>query len=138
MKLDGLPVTNATTPLVLRVSANDIEGGDQKVPSECAVARCCRRTLHAKEVRVHLGRVYLRLDDTGWLRYNTSPDLRLEIIVFDRKGEFTPGKYTLKPVPPSQSNGRAHSPSPSPRKRKKGTNPRKPPTVVRNVRSGRR
>lgn len=88
--IDGLPVLDAKRAIKLTVSSADIRKGDLKRPDDCAFARACRRELHVKEARVHLGRIYLRTNDTNWLRYQTPRALRSEIIAFDRGGVVSP------------------------------------------------
>jgi hypothetical protein len=59
------------------------------------------RELHVKEARVHLSRIYLRTNDTNWVRYQTPVELRQEIIAFDRGGVFEPREFKLTPITPS-------------------------------------
>jgi hypothetical protein len=70
------------------------------------VAQAVKRELHAKEVRVHLGRVYVRTTSTHWTRYITPGSLRAEIISFDRGGRFALGVHTLGAVPIGQRTGK--------------------------------
>lgn len=133
LMIDGLPVLNAKAPITLKVTSRDITQADPKQPDQCAFARACRRALHVKEARVHLGRVYVRSNDTDWLRYITPPALRVEIIAFDRGGEFMPGEYTLLSPPKSKQTGKEQGS----KKRATGTGtPRGAPHIVTNVRSG--
>ncbi len=133
LRIDGLPIINARAPITLTVNDKDIEGGDIKKPDQCAFARCCRRAAHAKEVRVHLGRVYIRTNNTNWVRFITPPSLRTEIIAFDRGGEFAPGSYTLPaPSKAKRTGKRQGSNKSTPRAGKK----RRKPHIVTNVRTG--
>jgi hypothetical protein len=52
------------------------------------------------KARVHLGCTYVEVGNK-WLRYKTPAAIRTEIISFDRGATFTPGPYTLRPMPPS-------------------------------------
>lgn len=131
-EIDGLPVMDAKTPITLKVTKNDIARADIKEPANCAVARACRREMHAKEVRVHLGRVYVRTNEGGWLRYMTPPAMRQEIIAFDRGGTFEPGEFTLRVMPPTKRLGQATGG----RKPQRGGPKRRPPHVLTNVRHG--
>lgn len=132
-KIDGLPVFDAVAPLTLTVNDADIEGGDVKKPDQCAFARCCLRQGHAKEVRVHLGRVYVRMNKSNWIRYITPPILRTEIIAFDRGGEFAPGTYTLPAPSVSKRTGKQQGSN----KRTPGNGKkRRKPHIVTNVRTG--
>lgn len=130
-QIDGKPIINAKKPIKIVINKNDISKADVKEPADCAVARACRRELHAKEVRVHLGRVYLRINDGNWTRYMTPKPLRAEIIAFDRGGVFEPGEYQLLAVEPSKQKRTSEK---SPRK-KKGK-PRSKPHIITNVRMG--
>ena len=72
--IDGLPIINAKKAIVLEVTSNDITHADPKEPTDCAMARACRRGLGAAEARVHLGRVYLRMrNGKQWVRYIARP-----------------------------------------------------------------
>jgi hypothetical protein len=94
-QIDGLPIIDAKRPLVVHVTAEDITKADRKEPTDCVMARACRRDAHVKEARIHLGRVYLRSNKGNWVRYMTPRYLRTEIIAFDRGGDFAAGEYTL-------------------------------------------
>jgi hypothetical protein len=100
--IDGKPVFDAKRPISLTITPNDIAKADRKEPIDCAVARACRRELHAKEARVHLGRVYVRMNEGNWQRFVTPKALRSEIIAFDRGGSFEPGTFALLPPSPSK------------------------------------
>lgn len=134
--LDGLPVLNAKRGVKLHVIDNDIKRADRKVPEDCVVARTCRRQMHAKEVRVHLGRVYVRQNAGNWLRYMTPRSLRTEIISYDRGGRFEPGEYHLSaPTPTARKAGHQGSAWARPKKGRKGKK-RRPMHVVTDVRIG--
>lgn len=94
-EIDGLPVVDAKHPITIHVNKGDLNKANTKDPADCVVARACRRELHAKEVRVHLGRVYVRTNDNNWVRFVTPPRLRNEIISFDRSGKFETGDFLL-------------------------------------------
>lgn len=138
-EIDGKPVFDAKKPLILKVNANDVAKADPKEPADCAVARACRREMHAKEVRVHLGRVYVRMNEGNWTRYLTPKAMRQEIITFDRGGSFEPGEFTLSPPMSRAATGKQQGTSR--RKYKNGSsNPnrkkRPAPHIVTNVRMG--
>ncbi len=137
-QIDGLPIIDSTRALRVTINKNDIAKADVKNPEDCVIARAVRREHHVKEVRVHLGRVYLRANEGNWVRYFTTRALRTEIIAFDRGGTFEPGEYSLKGVPPSHKLGakrKAYAKKkvigPKTRKKKRMT-----PHVVTNVRTG--
>ncbi len=101
-QIDGKPIIDATSPVTLEISPGDIAKADRKEPLDCVVARACRRDLHAKEVRVHLSRIYIRFGSGSWQRFMTPPHMRSDIIAFDRGGTFPPGTYILNPPPPAR------------------------------------
>jgi hypothetical protein len=133
MEIDGLPVKNGSKRISLNITKGDIGRADRKKPDQCVIARCLRRSLHVKEARVHLGRVYLWLNDAEWIRYITPPPLRSEIIAFDRGGTFEPGEFALLPPSASRRTGQEQGT----KTRTKGAGKtRAPPHVVTNVRGG--
>ena len=94
MKLNGLPVFDATEPLPFSVTNRDINRGGTKEPDSCAIALACKRKTHCKDVRIHLSYSYL-LEGDHWVRYRTPACISREIVAFDRGGSFDPGEYTL-------------------------------------------
>lgn len=138
-QIDGLPIIDAKRPLTLNITERDIKGADVQDPADCVVARACRRELLAKEVRVHLGRVYVRTNKGNWNRYITPKAMRTEIIAFDRGGKFEPQSFELKtPSEAKQASGtrqgtrsRYKNSRNNPNRKK-----RRSPIVVRNVRTG--
>lgn len=101
MKIDGMPVFDATEPVHLIIDDSDIKRGNSNNPSGCAAALAAVRQIGGvREARVHLGRVYLKIKE-GWLRFETPRSLRTEIVAFDRGGRFVPGAHDLLPPPPS-------------------------------------
>jgi len=137
LQIDGLPVLNATEPLLLKVTGRDVAKATLKQPNECAVARACARQFHVKEARVHLGRIYLRTNETNWVRYMTPKPLRDEIIAFDRGGAFEPGEYTIGAVDKWRRDraGRTQGGKSTPKAKRSGKR-RRAPHVVQNVRGG--
>lgn len=107
MKINGLPVEDATKKLVIVVKPQDIKGSNSKDPASCAAARACKRQLHNKEVRVHLSRIYVKFP-RKWVRYETPLKLRDEIVAFDRGGKFLPGTYIAPKIRPTLSLGRRY------------------------------
>src|SRR5689334_1454435 len=101
-QIDGKPIVDATKPVTLEINTKDIAKADRKEPLDCVVARACRRDLGAKEVRVHLTRIYIRFGDGSWQRFVTPKSMRTDIIAFDRGGSFPPGSFVLNPPPASQ------------------------------------
>jgi hypothetical protein len=94
MKLEGLPVRDATEPLEFTVTKRDVAKGGVQAPDSCAMALACKREHHAREVRIHLNYSYV-LEKDHWVRYRTPSCVTREIIAFDRGGTFDPGEYML-------------------------------------------
>jgi len=128
--IDGLKVFDAKKPVRLIVTEDDCRRANRKKPKSCAVARACGRV--AEEARVHLSRLYLRINGQ-WQRYETPKAMRDEIIAFDRGGAFEPQEFRLKPPRPSrrlgQHTGGQH-------RLRKNAKRRRKPHVVTNVRMG--
>lgn len=135
-QLEELPIFDGKRPLKLKITTKDINSADPKRPNSCAVAKACKRELHAKEVRVHLSRVYVRTNDLNWQRYMTPQNLRSEIVAFDRGGQFEPGTYTLGKVPHyDQPTGSRQGGKDKPGHKKSRTRKRAY-HVLKNVRGG--
>ena len=96
--INGLPIKNAAQSLLIHITGPDIKSARPKRPDFCVVALAIKREMRAKEVRVHLGRVYVRTTGAHWTRYLTPGSLRAEIISFDRGGRFALGVHTLGAV----------------------------------------
>ena len=100
MKINGLPVVDATRKVILTITPQDIKIGSPGQEDSCAVAKACLRQFKCRAVRVHLARIYM-LVGKKWLRYVTPGSIRSEIIAFDRRSSFKPGDYTINPLEPS-------------------------------------
>ena len=87
-----------------------------------------------KEARIHLGRVYLRTNETNWVRYQTPASMREEIIAFDRGGSFEPQEFRLAAVVPSKTKRTHQGGKDAPRSKR--TKKRRAPHIVANVRGG--
>jgi len=99
-KLEGADVKNSARRVRIDITSNDIKKGKPLRPDACAAAECIKRSLGAKEVKVHRGVTYVKhKGQKDWTKYVTSSGLRLETIIFDRGGMFIPGEYDLQPVP---------------------------------------
>lgn len=134
--IDGLPVFNAKKPIKLKITKRDIGIADPKKPDHCAAAVACKRELHAKEVRVHLGRIYVRTNNTNWQRYSVPRNMRTEIIAFDRGGSFEPGEFMLG-APQERPSHQGGPEAPGARdKRRPHSKKIVPKMVVQNVRTG--
>lgn len=132
MKINGLPVYDASKPVVLEITAQDIRSGKAGQPAACAAAQACYRQLHAKDVRVHMGRIYIS-DGKRWYRYLTPGSIRSEIIAYDRRSSFKPGDYKLNPLAPSHRGSDRHK-NPAKSRNSKGWAPRAKPHIIEGVR----
>lgn len=101
MKIEGLPVKDATRSVILHITDSDVRKGRKKNPKECAAAQACKRQLGATEAQVHKTRTYVRFNG-HWQRYQTPGSLQAEIVAFDRGGSFEPGEHILLKMPPSK------------------------------------
>ncbi len=101
MKLEGLPVYDATEPLGFTVKTRDITKRGIQSPDSCAMALACKREHHSKDVRIHMKYSYV-LEKDHWTRYRTPASVSREIVAFDRGGSFDPGEYML--LVPYKSN----------------------------------
>jgi len=144
MKIDGLPVRNLTKKIRLVISEQDCKRGNTKTPNSCAAALAAVRQVYGcTEARIHIGRVFLRVQDKGkkkehWLRGKTTGGLRTEIATFDRGGAFEPGIYDINPLAPSERpTGKRKGNKPKFKHGRPGKH-RKSPKVLHGVRgSGR-
>src|SRR4051812_36463432 len=99
MFINGLPVVDATGPLEIEITATDVAKGNSKDPAACAAAQACMR-MGFTEARVHLSRTYVKKGKV-WIRHRTDPNIRTELVAFDRGAMFAPGHYVLTPPAPS-------------------------------------
>ncbi len=142
MKINDLPVIDASKKITITITPKDVLKGNTKDPGACAAAQACIREVpKCTAARVHLGRTYLQLDKK-WVRFQTPEALRSEIISFDRGHEFQPGEYVLRAMAPSERQNRGkRNGSSKPGARDKGSKtriPKKPrakPHVVYGVRA---
>lgn len=95
-------VINATIPVIITITDEDIALGAKKDPAGCAAAISCCRVPRVAEARVHTSTTYLRDSRKGkWVRYRTPSALRFGMIAFDRGGTLESGEYILRPIQPS-------------------------------------
>jgi hypothetical protein len=104
IKIGTTKISNSYRGLRFKIGKSDIENGQPNDPCNCAAARALRRHFDAKEVFVFRDVTYVLKKEGSALRFHTSASLRLETIVFDRKGEFYPGEYDLEPAPMANAN----------------------------------
>jgi hypothetical protein len=132
MTIDGLPVVDAKKPVTIKIGQPDILKGNTRDPAACAAAVACKRIMHAKKARVHLGRTYV-LMGKKWLRFMTPMSLRTEIVSFDRGAKFAAGTYVLSPPQPSMRMGKRTGSDKD--KRKGGAKRRAPHHILTGLRA---
>jgi len=110
-KIGEAKISNAYRAFEFDIRARDIEEGQPNDPCSCAAALALRRATKAREVRVYRDVTYIQRDKDHADRYHTSSALRLETIVFDREGNFVPGRYRLEPMPLREKSTRKSSSS---------------------------
>lgn len=101
-KIDGSKIVNAKTKLTIKITPSDINNSSRKSPEDCAMAVAVKRICHAKDVRVHLSRTFVK-QGKEWVRYRTPINVSKEIVAFDRGGTFEPGEYELIPLTKNQA-----------------------------------
>lgn len=106
--IEGKPVIDAKHDLEIIILDRDCANGDRRKPNSCAAALAAKRHLHARDVRVHISRVYVRTNEGNWQRYITSEPLKQELVVFDRGGRMQAGSFILLAPKKSQRVGFYH------------------------------
>jgi len=135
LSIEGRAVVDAKKPVSIEIVPNDIAKASRKDPNDCVIARACRRSMHAHEVRIHLSRVYVRrTSNSQWERYLLPPRAKQEIIAFDRGGSFEPISFDLYAPTPSHKLGARTGGEDGPKKARQLK--RKAYRHVQNVRVG--
>jgi hypothetical protein len=101
-----IPIVDATKPLVVHLTSNEISRGKRQNSRACAYARACRTLPGVNKAYIFRGAAHLEYDDKI-VRYILSPAMRKEILVFDRNGDMAPGDYTLKAPKGAETLGAA-------------------------------
>jgi hypothetical protein len=94
-------VADSNVGLTVTVSMKDGKYALPGNPSQCALARACRRTKAADGAIIGLTYSYV-IQGKKATRFKTSEGVSREIVSFDRHKDFAAGSYRLSPV--SQSN----------------------------------
>ena len=105
LKLYGLPVVDATEPLVLDVVKGDIHERGRRDPECCALSEACKRTLGVPRAIVYRSRLYIQQGDC-FVRYELPQAAAAEVRAFDRGSGFTIGEYRITPVAPRDQRGK--------------------------------
>jgi hypothetical protein len=111
MKIQGTQVKDATKPIILTITKDDVRSGAKKNSNSCAAANALCRQEGCEAAKVHMARAYIKKGKT-WYRFAVPAPLRNEVLAFDRGGTFEPGEYILTPVQPSIRLGKPHSSTP--------------------------
>lgn len=131
LTIDGLPVRDLKKPMLLTITREDCRQGNTRAPSGCAAALAAQRLSGISEARVHIGRVFLKVGKSHWLRGKTPGALRTEIVSFDRGGNFEPGEYVIRPLAASE-RGRV---KPTGKKLGKRTGPKRKMKIIKSIRN---
>lgn len=100
-------VVDATSTLEFKIRRPDVDGGVDRNPEACVVARAVKRTLNGTVGRVKIGAAYAYVEyPTHVERFRVSDETRQMIRGYD-KGGFYPTGVTAKltPVPPTRRLG---------------------------------
>lgn len=131
--IDGLEVRNLEKSIALHISPADCKVGKSQKPNACAAALALARQVPGcTEARVHINRVFLKINNKYWLRGKAPAALRSEIVAFDRGGRFEPGEYHVNPISPSEKLERTVRLARQ--KKRKSPKPYKRPHILLGVR----
>jgi hypothetical protein len=92
----GIPVVEATKPVLIDVTDQDASAAKPKNSKCCAFARAAKRLKGVKRGYFFRSIAYLEYPDK-MVRYELPPSVRQEIISFDRSRLIFPGTYQLSP-----------------------------------------
>lgn len=114
----GKPIVDATEDGVIEVVSGDISNATAMSPTDCAIARSCKRSVKGViRATINKSVSYLEFKDKI-VRFMTPQSAAREIIAIDRGGAFASGTYYLKR--PSQSSKLGQRPG-RPRGKKDGS-----------------
>jgi len=98
----GLPMKNATQPVIVVVTQHDVVYSRKANSKDCALACASRRIPGVKRGFFFRTTAWLERDD-GFFRYALPQSVQSEIVAFDRSKQFAPGAYRLAPSTKTQS-----------------------------------
>lgn len=101
-------VVDAVAPLEVIVRPSDNKKGISFTPTECALARACKRQFKVSGAIVNLSFSYL-INGTQAIRFSNNETIRREVVTFDRHKAFLPGIYYLRPPAPALRLGAARA-----------------------------
>lgn len=103
----NIPVREARASIHVQPNQADIKGATQEDPSNCAYARCLKRTLEAPNVFVFKSIAYVQtLDEKGnpiMERYNVRKYARDYIVKFDSGEKIEAGGFVFHKPPNSKT-----------------------------------
>lgn len=91
-------IKDATGPITVEVTPNDVKESKVKSHRACALAVACQRKLKLDGIVVSRAMAYL-VKGTRAVRYKLPESAIREVIAFDRGGSFDIGNYTLQEPP---------------------------------------
>lgn len=97
------PKVEATSPLIIEVTKEDVFNAKPENPNACAIACSVRRTygdVHVGRTRAMILRAVKGQIFAFW--YVLAKKAQKSVASFDDTGKFPPGTYKLLPPPPSQ------------------------------------
>ena len=89
-------VVDATSRMAIRVGRADFSSGKRADPSGCALARACQHTTGVDGALITRSVAYI-IDGGTAIRYRIRTHDRAKIRMFDKRGDFAPGDYVLRP-----------------------------------------
>jgi len=96
-----IPIVDATTPVIIGVTAADIRKARTANSKCCAFARAAKHKPGVVAAYFFRSIAFLEYLDRI-VRYALPRDAQNEIIAFDRSGIMATGEYQLNPIPKSQ------------------------------------
>lgn len=106
---NGLPVVDAKKPIQIHVNDIDVKQSKRKSPTECVIAKACKRLFKAREVMILRRTAYVDLPGPGrggrrqFKRFIIDRNVSEKIGVFDKTGQMDTGGFTLLPPSPSMT-----------------------------------
>lgn len=93
-------VEDAEENIQIEVTADDCRKGRRMAPAACAMAKAAAREGGYDGVIVSATRAYLVKGKTA-VRYDLPMSVQKEIVSYDRSEKFSPGRYHLSAIAPS-------------------------------------
>lgn len=101
-KCNGKPLSDATEPMTIMVTARDADRGEKKNPMTCALARGAMHDKHIVAAYIGVKTAVIEFKHSA-TRFDISKEDVKKIHAFDHAGYFQPGACTL--VPPKKKLG---------------------------------